>query len=69
MHENFFGKKVNVAAILNEGYRTHGSFSNVPMLGWRDATNFIDNGILRYKEKVNNPFKVRFTINDEERIF
>lgn len=69
MHENFFGEKTNVAAILNEGYRTHGSFADVPMLGFRDATKFIDNGILRYKQKVANPFKVKLNINNEERIF
>ena len=69
LHENFFGKKVNVATILNEGYQTHGSFADVPMLGWREATNFIDNGILKYKQKVSNPFKVKLNINNEERIF
>lgn len=69
MHKNFFGEKVDVATILNEGYQTHGSFADVPMLGWRDATKFIDNGILKYKQKVTNPFKVKFTINGEERIF
>ena len=69
LHENFFGEKVNVAAILNEGYQTHGSFADVPMLGWREATNFIDNGILKYKQKVRNPFRVKLNINNEERIF
>ena len=69
MHENFFGERVDVAGILNEGYKTHGSFADVPMLGWRDATNFIDNGILKYKQRVSKPFTVKFTINGEERIF
>ena len=69
MHENFFGERVDVAGILNEGYKTHGSFADVPMLGWRDATKFIDNGILKYKQKVSNPFKVKLNINNEERIF
>ena len=69
MHQNFFGERVDVATILNEGYRTHGSFADVPMLGFRDATKFIDNGILRYKQKVTNPFTVKLNINNEERIF
>lgn len=69
MHENFLGERVDVANILNEGYRTHGSFADVPMLGWREATNFIDNGILKYKQRMTKPFKVKFTINGEERIF
>lgn len=69
MHENFFGEKVDVATILNEGYKTHGSFADVPMLGFRDATNFIDNGILKYKQRVSKPFKVKLSINNEERIF
>ena len=69
MHENFEGEKVNVAGILNEGFQTNGSFADVPMLGFRDATNFIDNAILKYKQKVSKPFKVKFTINGEERIF
>ena len=69
MNENFFGESVDVAGILNEGYQTHGSFADVPMLGWREATNFIDNGILKYKQRVSKPFTVKFTINGEERIF
>ena len=69
MHENFEVEKVNVAAILNEGYKTHGSFAEVPMFGFRDATNFIDNAILKYKQRVSKPFTVKFTINGEERIF
>ncbi|MBR5596654.1 MAG: hypothetical protein IKW30_04515 [Lachnospiraceae bacterium] len=69
MHENFFGESVGVAGILNEGYQTRGSFADVPMLGWREATNFIDNGILKYKQRVSKPFTVKFTINGEERIF
>ena len=69
MHENFFGDRVDVATILNEGYRTHGRFADVPMLGWRDTTKFIDNGILKYKQRVANPFKVKLNINNEERIF
>lgn len=69
MHENFFGERVDVASILNEGYQTHGSFADIPMLGFRDATKFIDTGILKYKQKVTNPFTVKLNINDEERIF
>lgn len=69
MHENFEGEQVNIAGILNEGYHTHGTFANVPMLGFREATNFIDNAILKYKQRVRNPFVVKFRINGEERIF
>lgn len=69
VHKSFDGEDVNTAVLINEGWQTHGSFSHVPYLGWRSETNFIDKGIEKYKQKVTKPFKVRFTINDEERIF
>ena len=68
MHENFFGQNVNVAGILNEGYEW-GNNPHIPYLSEREATNFIDNGILKYKQRVTKPCKVKFTINGEERIF
>ena len=69
MHENFEGERMNIAEILHEGYQTHGSFSDVPMLGWRNATKFVEKAIEKYKQRVSNPFTVRFTINNEERLF
>lgn len=69
IHEGFFGDDANTAILLNEGWQTHGSFSDVPYLGYREGTHFIERGIEKYKQRVNNPFAVRFTINDEERIF
>ena len=69
MHDSFTGGKVNTAILLNEGWQTHGSFSHVPYLGYREGTHFIEKGIEKYKQRVNNPFTVRFTINNEERIF
>lgn len=69
IHKNFFGEDSNTAILLNEGWQTHGSFSNVPYLGYRSGTHFIEKGIEKYKQRVSNPFLVRFTINNEERIF
>lgn len=69
IHKGFFGEDANVAVLLNEGWQTHGSFANVPYLGYRNATHFIENGIEKYKSKVNKPFAVKFTINDEIRTF
>lgn len=68
-HKNFFGEDSNTAILLNEGWQTHRSFSNVPYLGYREGTHFIEKGIEKYKRRVGKPFKVRFTINNEERIF
>lgn len=69
VHKSFEGKDMNTAVLINEGWQTHGSFSSVPMLGWRTGEHFIEKGIEKYKRKVSKPFKVRFTINNEERIF
>jgi len=69
VHIGFTGEEANTAVLLNEGFQTHGSFSDVPYLGYRTGTHFIEKGIEKYKKRVNNPFKVSFTINDEERIF
>lgn len=69
VHIGFTGEEANTAVLLNEGFQTHGSFSDVPYLGYRTGTHFIEKGIQKYKKMVNNPFGIRFTINDEERIF
>lgn len=69
IHKSFDGEDINTAVLINEGWQTHGSFAAVPMLGWRTGEHFIEKGIEKYKRKVSNPFKVRFTINNEERIF
>lgn len=69
IHSGFYGDKVNTAVLLNEGYQTHGSFKDVPYLGFREPTHFIEKGINRYKQKVNKPFTVKVTINDEVRVF
>ena len=69
IHQSFSGEDVNTAVLLNEGWQTHGSFSHFPYLGYREGTHFIEKGIEKYKRKVSNPFKVRFTINDDIREF
>lgn len=69
VHTGFTGDDANMAVLLNEGWQTHGSFKDVPYLGFRSGTHFIEKGIEKYKKKVSNSFRVRFTINDEERIF
>lgn len=69
IHKGFFGDDANTAVLLNEGWLTHSSFSNVPYLGYRSGTHFIEKGIQKYKSIVSNPFDVRFTLNDEIREF
>lgn len=68
-HENFFGEQMNTAVLLNEGFQTHGSFADVPYLGYREGTHFVEKGIERYKKTVQKPFAVRFKINNEIRNF
>lgn len=68
-HENFFGEQMNTAVLLNEGFQTHGSFANIPYLGYHEGTHFVENGIERYKNTVQKPFAVRFKINNEVRSF
>ncbi|WP_458397511.1 hypothetical protein [Anaerotignum sp.] len=68
-HENFFGEKMNTAILLNEGFQTHGSFEDIPYLGFREATHFIEKGIQKYKTSVNKPFAIKFNINNETRNF
>lgn len=69
IHESFSGEDANTAVLLNEGWQTHGSFSDIPYLGYREGTHFIEKGIEKYKKRVNNPFAIRLTINNEERVF
>lgn len=61
MHQSFGGKMVNTAWLINDGWQTHGSFATVPNLGFREPTNFIENGIEKYKNSVSNPFPVKLT--------
>lgn len=69
IHQGFNGEYVNTAILLNEGYRTSGSFKDVPYFGYRIGTHWIEAGIQRYKRTVSNPFAVRLTINNEIREF
>ena len=69
VHKSFDGSNSDVATLINEGWQTHGSFKDVPYLGFREGTHFIEKGIEKYKKKVSKPFKVRLTINDKERTF
>lgn len=68
IHKSFDGSNSDVATLLNEGWNWKNSVS-IPYLSERSGTFFIDKGIEKYKKKVNNPFKVRLTINDKERTF
>ena len=67
-HDSFDGQRVNTAVLINEGWQTHGSFKDVPYLGYRSGEHFIEKGIERYKSKVKRPFAVKLTINNEERM-
>lgn len=69
IHESFSGEDSNVAILMNEGWQTHGNFSHVPYLGYREGTHFIERGIEEYKRSVRKPFTVRFSINDDVRMF
>ena len=69
IHQGFNGEYVNTAILLNDGYKTHGSFSNIPYFGYREGTHFIEKGIQKYKRIVSNPFTVRLTLNYEIREF
>lgn len=69
IHEGIMGDEVDVVLLWNDGYRTHGSFADVPMFGWRNGAHFIENGIAKYKKKVKNPFPVRLEKNNREYYF
>ena len=68
-YENFYGEESNVANLINEGWSWRNSSVDIPYLSRREGTHFIEAGIEEYKRSVSNPFTVRFTINDEARIF
>lgn len=68
-HENFYGEESNVANLINEGWSWRNSSVDIPYLSRREGTKFIERGIEEYKRSVSNPFTVRFTINDEVRMF
>lgn len=68
-HENFYGEDSNVANLINEGWAWRNSSVDIPYLSRREGTHFIECGIEEYRRSVNNPFTVRFTINDEVRMF
>lgn len=63
-HKNFDGKDVNVAYLINSGWETNGSFKEVPYLGYRSGSFFIQEGIEKYKKKVSKPFGIRLMIED-----
>ena len=69
MHENFYGANSNVAALLNEGWSWKNSSVDIPYLSSREGTHFIERGIEEYKRSVRKPFAVKFTINDDVRMF
>lgn len=68
-HDNFYGEDSNVANLINEGWSWKNSSVDIPYLSRREGTHFIEAGIEEYKRSVSNPFTVRFTINDEVRMF
>ena len=67
-HPNFYGESSNVANLINEGWKWRNDV-NIPYLSERSGTHFIEDGIEEYKRRVKNSFAVRFTINDEIRMF
>ena len=67
-HENFYGKESNIINIWNEGYEWKNN-PHIPYLSEREGSHFIESAIEKYKQRVNNPFTVKFVINNEERIF
>ena len=59
-HRNFDGKLMNTALLINDGYQTHGSFSDVEYLGYREPTYYIEAAIHNYKSRVKKPFAIRY---------
>ena len=68
LHENFDGEDSNIIGLWNEGYEWKNN-PHIPYLSEREGTHFIEEAIKNYKQMVSNPFKVKFTINNEERLF
>lgn len=69
IREGIMGEEADIVLLLNDGYRTHGSFANVPMFGWRNGAGFLEAGIAKYKKRVSKPFPVRLEKNDKEYYF
>lgn len=69
IHESFSGEDANTAVLLNEGWSWKKTTVDIPYFSRREGTHFIEKGIEKYKQRVNNPFAIRLTINNEERIF
>lgn len=65
IHEGIMGDSANVAVLFNEGWKTNGSFADIPYFGFREGTNFISKGIEKYKSRVNKPFNIRVNINGQ----
>ena len=68
LHENFYGDDSNIIGLWNEGWKWKNN-PHIPYLSERDGSHFIESAIEKYKRRVNNPFIVKFRINNEERIF
>ena len=69
VHKSFDGEDSSVVNLINEGWEWKNSSVDIAYLSRRTGEHFIEKGIEKYKRKVSNPFKVRFTINGEERLF
>jgi hypothetical protein len=66
IHQSLSSKPSNMAWLINDGWQVKNTwFKNVPMFGYREATNFIEKGIEDYKKSVSNPFSVKLTKGDE----
>lgn len=68
-HLGIFGNESDVEVLLNEGWQTNGSFSNVPYFGFRQGTHFIEIGIEKYRKIIGNPFDIRLNITGDTRYF
>lgn len=67
--QGLWGQPGDKVTLINEGQQTHGRFSSVPMLGYRDGTHFVEKAIMKYKQKVRNPFPIKWTNEYFERDF
>lgn len=68
LHRNFDGEDSNIIGLLNEGWEWNNN-PHIPYLSERDGSHFIESAIEKYRQRVSNPFTVKFTINGEEKIF
>lgn len=67
-HSNFYGRNMNTAILLNEGWKWK-SGESIPYLSHREGIHFIEKGLARYKKSVEKPFAIKFNILNEERTF